>query len=218
MKSTRGAKLLRRLRHLPVGIGYYRGPRLMSALRRYWILFRNPHVELRFEGRVYLGPGFSLHAPHGGTLVVGPGVEFRRNFQLELGPGGRVVIGARTVFTRDSLLQISTSLEMGPDCVVGPSVSIFDGSHRFRDLDRPMLKQGYDFHPIRIGQGASIMSKCTVVSDIGQRAFIGANSVVTRPVPDYTLALGVPARAVEYFGPPELAPGDHARPAAQGTD
>ena len=36
-----------------------------------------------------------------------------------------------------------------------------------------------------------------------ERAVIGANSVVTRPIPPYCLAVGAPAKVVEYFGPPE---------------
>ena len=48
--------------------------------------------------------------------------------------------------------------------------------------------------------------KCTILADIGERALVAANSVVTRPVPAYCLAAGAPARTVEYFGPPELRP------------
>ena len=68
-----------------VSAGYYRGPRLMSALRKRWVLFRNPQADIRFEGPVYLGPRFSIHAPNGGSFIVGPGVEFRRGFRCELG-------------------------------------------------------------------------------------------------------------------------------------
>jgi acetyltransferase-like isoleucine patch superfamily enzyme len=50
------------------------------------------------------------------------------------------------------------------------------------------------------------MSKCTVIAGIGRRAFIGANAVVTRPIPPYTVAVGAPARPIEYFGPADDAP------------
>jgi acetyltransferase-like isoleucine patch superfamily enzyme len=50
------------------------------------------------------------------------------------------------------------------------------------------------------------LSKCTIVNSIGDGAVIGANSVVTRPIPAYCLAYGAPARVVEYFGPDELRP------------
>src|SRR5205807_3989808 len=70
------------------------GPWLMSWLRKRWVLFRNPHAHIEFRGAVYLGPGFSLDMPRGGTLIVGPGVEFRRRFRAEFGSATtRITIG-----------------------------------------------------------------------------------------------------------------------------
>ena len=74
---------------------------------------------------------------------------------------------------------------------------------RIRDPDTPMLDQGYEYRPLRIGEDATVMSKCTVFSDVGERAFVGANSVVSRPVPAHTLAVGSPARPIDNFAPPE---------------
>jgi acetyltransferase-like isoleucine patch superfamily enzyme len=71
-----------------------------------------------------------------------------------------------------------------------------------------MLEQGYDFNPLRIEDDATITTKCTIMADIGRRAFIGANAVVTKPVPPYTVAVGAPARPIEYFGPPGEAPAE----------
>jgi acetyltransferase-like isoleucine patch superfamily enzyme len=197
-----GQRIRRIARELPRAVGYYRGPRLMSWLRKRWVLLRHPHAEIRFEGQAYLGPGFSLHIPKSGAFVVGDGVEFRRGFRAEL-EGGRITIGAGTVFTYDVLIQCSTTIEIGEGCIFAQSAIILDGNHRFRDLDTPILDQGYDLAPVRIGNGAMISSKCTVMADVGERAVVGANAVVTRPVPAFTVAAGVPAREIEYFGPPE---------------
>jgi acetyltransferase-like isoleucine patch superfamily enzyme len=83
----------------------------------------------------------------------------------------------------------------------GQSTIVVDGNHRFRDLTKPMLAQGYELRPIRIGDDATITTKCTIIADVGQRAFVGANSVVTKDVPPYTVVAGVPAKVIEEFGP-----------------
>jgi acetyltransferase-like isoleucine patch superfamily enzyme len=203
---------LARLRRLPITIGYFRGPLWMSALRKRWVRFRNPHATIVFGPNTYLGPGFSLHAPFGGTFVTGRGVEFRRNFRAELGgPGARIDFGDHCVCTYDVVMQCSTSITAKDRCMFGQATLVVDGNHRYRDLDRPMLQQGYDFRPVTIDDDATITTKCTIIADVGTRAFVGANSVVTRPVPPYCVATGVPARVIEYFGPeaerpPELAP------------
>lgn len=205
--GTKARRIARKVRRLPVSVGYFRGPAIASRLRKRWVLLRNPHATITFGRGTYLGPGFSLHAPHGGTFVTGGGVEFRRGFRAELGgSGSRIDIGAGSVFTYDVIIQCGTTIEIGERCIFAQSTMIVDGSHRFRDLTRPMLHQGYDYRSITIGDDASVMSKSTVIADIGTRAFVGAGAVVTRPIPSYTVAVGVPARPVDYFGPPGAEP------------
>jgi acetyltransferase-like isoleucine patch superfamily enzyme len=194
------------LENLPLLVGYRLGPQVMSALRKRWVLLRHPHADIRFEGPVYLGPRFSLHMPDGGSFIVGHGVEFRRGFRAEVGPEGRITIGAGCVFTYDVLMQCSTVIEIGERVMFGQCTIVVDGQHRFRDLTVPMLAQGYDFRDVRIEDDVVTTSKCTIMASIGTRSFIGANAVVTRDIPPYVVAVGAPARPIDYFGPPELEP------------
>lgn len=195
-------RLARKVRYAPQTIGYGSGPRLMSALRKRWILFRHPHAQIIFEGPVHIGPGFSLHAPHDCRLVVGPNVEFRYGFRAELGHGAEIRIGANTVFTHTVLIQCSTLVDIGEDCAIGQAVFIADGNHRFRDHTRHWMEQGYDFREIHIASGVGVCTKTTVLNSIGKRCYIGANAVVSRPIPAWTVAAGAPARPLDYFGPP----------------
>lgn len=201
-----------RLRRLPRRIGYLWAPRIASALRKRWVLLRNAHATVRFGKGVYLGPGFSLDIADAGSFIVGPGVEFRRGFRAEIAGRGRIVIGAGSAFTYDVLIQCSTTVEIGERSIFGQATAIFDGNHRFRDLTRPMVDQGFDFRPIKIGDDVMIPAKCTILADVGTRAVIGSNSVVTRPIPAYSVAVGAPARVIEYFGPEEQRP-----PEAEGA-
>jgi acetyltransferase-like isoleucine patch superfamily enzyme len=196
------------LRWLPQQIGYHYAWRVGSWLRKQWILVRHPHAEVRFGRGVYLGRGFSLFIPHQGSFIVGDRVEFRRDFRAEVSGNGRVTIGDDATFTYSVLIQCSTSIEIGERCQFGQATIVIDGQHRFRDITRPMLEQGYDFRPIRIEDDATITTKCTIMADVGRRAFVGANAVVTRPVPAYTVAVGAPARPIEYFGPPGEEPAE----------
>jgi acetyltransferase-like isoleucine patch superfamily enzyme len=189
------------LRYLPAKIGYRHGPRLVSELRKRWVLLRHPQADIRFGEGCYLGPGFSLHIPGHGTFHAGERVEFRRGFRAEVEGNGRITIGDDSKFTYSVLMQCSTSIDIGERCMFGQTTIVVDGQHRFRDLTRPMLDQGYDFTPLTIEDDATITTKCTIMADVGRRAFVGANAVVTRPVPPYTVAVGAPARPIDYFGP-----------------
>ena len=195
-----------RARRKLVAFSYFRGPILASRLRMRWVLLRNPHADIQFGENTYLGPGFSLHMPFGGTFITGPGVEFRRGFRAEVGANGRIEIGAGCYLTYDVIMSCDTTINIGERCGLAQNTYVADGSHRFRDLDVPFLEQGYDYRPITIEDDAQIHSKCTIVNSIGTRSVIGANAVVSRPVPPYCLAAGVPARVIDYFGPPGFEP------------
>jgi acetyltransferase-like isoleucine patch superfamily enzyme len=194
------------LAHLPWKLRYEYAARAASRWRRFTVRATHRHADVQIDPSAYLGPRFSLMVPGPSHLRVGKGCEFRRDFYVEIHGDGLVDLGPYTTFTGSAAVQISTTLTTGSRCVFGIGTFIADGNHRFRDHRLHLLDQGYDFTPITVGDGAIVMSKCTIIAPIGKGAVIGANSVVTKPVPDYCLAVGAPARVVEYFGPPELAP------------
>lgn len=196
----------RNWRKLPWHLRYRTWAKLASRFRRMSIVLTHRHCTVEFRGPVHLGPGFTLHIPDRGTLIVGKGVDFRRNFRCEISGNGRVEIGDGSVFTAETLIQCSTSIVIGRRCGFGQSLFIADGNHRYRDWTKHLFEQGYDFRPITIEDNASILTKVTILNNIGRGAMIGAHAVVTKPVPAYCLAVGAPARVVEYFGPPEMRP------------
>lgn len=62
--------------------------------------------------------------------------------------------------------------------------------------DQPTVKTA-----VRIGKGAWIGSAAVVMADVGHHAVVAAGAVVTRPIPDATIAGGVPARVLRRREP-----------------
>ena len=189
------------LRSLPWRLRHSLLARAGSAARVQVVRATHRHCRVEFQGPVRLGPGFHLDIPGPGTLVVGPGVEFRRDFVCEISGSGRVTIGEGTSFTYGCIIQASTSVEIGRRCMFAAGVVIVDGSHRFRDPTQPVAAQGFDYRPIVIGDDVAVMAHSTVLNSIGRHSFVGANSVVSRPIPPYSLAVGSPARVIETYAP-----------------
>ena len=200
------AQLERFWQRLMRKVVYFWGPRLTSELRKRWVIFKNPHAEISFAGPCRLGPGFDLRMENGGRFIVGKYVDFRRGFLAEIGGDATVEIGDLCVFSYNSLIQCSTEIKIGDRAMFGQSSIVVDGNHRFRDISMPLGGQGYDYRTVHIANDVTTLTKCTIVESIGTKAVVGANSVVARPVPAYCLAAGVPARVLDYFGPPELSP------------
>jgi acetyltransferase-like isoleucine patch superfamily enzyme len=79
--------------------------------------------------------------------------------------------------------------------MIGEYTSIRDQDHR-TDSPGPTREAGYITAPVRIGTDAWIGRGCAVLKGvtIGDRAVIGANSIVTRDVPADEVWFGAPAR------------------------
>ena len=65
---------------------------------------------------------------------------------------------------------------------------------------RPRSKRDWTPVPTVIGTGATVGANATIVCgcDIGKHAFIGAGTVVTKPVPDHAVVYGNPGRVHGY--------------------
>jgi virginiamycin A acetyltransferase len=119
-------------------------------------------------------------------------------------------IGFGTVFSH-STAEIGRDVYVGcycclgdvileDDVLLGSQVSIMNGAgqHGIERLDIPIREQPGLWPRITIGRDTWIGDRAVVMADVGKHCVIGAGSVVTRAVPDYAIAVGVPARVVRY--------------------
>ncbi|WP_317238924.1 acyltransferase [Hymenobacter sp. 5516J-16] len=119
----------------------------------------------------------------------------------ELGPecslGQNVFVAEGVTLGRNVKVQNNVSLYAGVECAddvfIGPSV-VFTNVLNPRAAV-PRRGPGH-YQPTRLAQGVSIGANSTIVCGVilGEYAFVGAGSVVTRNVPAYALVYGNPAR------------------------
>ena len=86
------------------------------------------------------------------------------------------------------------------DVLIGSHVSIINGNrqHGIARLDIPIREQSGEWPRITIGRDTWIGDRAVVFADVGKHCVIGAGSVVTKPIPDYAIAVGNPARVIRY--------------------
>jgi acetyltransferase-like isoleucine patch superfamily enzyme len=87
---------------------------------------------------------------------------------------------------------------IGRDVLLAAGVHVPSGAniHGTGDLDVPIRDQEGTLEVVSIGEGTWVGSSAVVMADVGRHAIIGAGAVVTRAVPDYAIAGGVPARVI----------------------
>lgn len=85
--------------------------------------------------------------------------------------------------------------------LIADKVFISDCTHNYEDINRPVIQQGISIvKPVCIGEGSWIGENvCICGVNIGKHCVIGANSVVTRDIPDYSIAAGVPAKIIKKY-------------------
>ena len=154
-----------------------------------------PPVAIMNERYIHIGEG-TVIGPHI-ALSAGmtPGQEC---------PSERVVsIGDRCLIGRGTGIVGHLSIEIGHDVWTGHHVYITDQNHGYDDPDLPISRQIQLEQPVVIGDG-SWLGHGTVVlpgAHIGRHVVIGANSVVTGHIPDYSVAVGAPARVIKVHAP-----------------
>jgi acetyltransferase-like isoleucine patch superfamily enzyme len=149
-----------------------------------------------------IGRGATLVAPH--LVEVGSGVVVGEqawlNAKDDRGDGAPTLhIGDRSYIGRFVHINAWRSVTIGRDVLIADRVFISDADHRYDDVDTPIAQQGDAFvgevvlrEGCWIGIGAVILPGVT----IGRNAVVAANAVVTRSIPDRSVAAGVPARVI----------------------
>ena len=93
------------------------------------------------------------------------------------------------------------------DVLLGAAVHIPSGpaTHGIDQLDRPIRDQPGSPTVVRVGEGSWIGSNAVILADVGKHCIVAAGAVVTRPLPDYVIAAGVPARVLRSRRSPDGA-------------
>lgn len=110
-------------------------------------------------------------------------------------------IGDRCLIGRGSGIVAHFSIDIGDDVWTGHHVYITDQNHGYEDVTIPISRQSQPEQAVRIGNRSWIGHGSVILPGvtIGHHVVIGANSVVTRDIPDYSVAVGAPAKVVRRY-------------------
>jgi acetyltransferase-like isoleucine patch superfamily enzyme len=129
----------------------------------------------------------SLFIGHGSTLCKGSIIALY---------GGRVHIGRHTYIGPYTVLYGHGGIEIGDNVLIANHSTIVSSAHNYLDPARLIAHQGETFAPVTIENDVWIGSGARILAGVRlcKGSVVGANSVVTKPTPPYSVSYGVPAR------------------------
>lgn len=187
----------------------YLVPRIVSRLYTQWLVWTFPFFSI--------GKGFTVQsscelrrssAPY---IRIGDGVRLDRHVWLNVPfpPDGKdpvLLLDDGCAVGRNCIMSARNLIHVGRNTIFAPSVLLMDHDHPECSTalgSGPRITKG---GTIRIEEGCWLGFKVTVVCSegelvIGRNSVIGANTVITRSIPPFSVVAGNPAKVVKHYEP-----------------
>ncbi len=114
----------------------------------------------------------------------------------------KIVIGNRVTSTGMLTIAAMQEITIEDDVMFAMNVLVSDGMHGFENANQPYKYQKmWKIAPVLIKQGCWIGQNVVIMPGVtvGELSIIGANSVVTKSIPDRSIAIGAPARVIKTW-------------------
>lgn len=175
-----------------------KGKRFSSWIGRK-IACRNKNVHIDKSAKI--SPDCRIH-PRDGEIVIGKDCSVAANAVLQ----GNIHMGDNCSVQYNTLMigygnpgETQGLIKIGNNVRIAPNVMIISGNHVFDNPEIPICKQGMDTKPITIEDDVWVAGRVNIMAGvtIGKGSVIGAGSVVTKDIPPYSVAVGVPAKVIK---------------------
>lgn len=166
---------------------------------RLWVRwFVNPFIHKRGKGSIIRSSRSRIDVFPWNRFEIGEQTTIEDFTTINNG-AGPVLLGDRVRIGIGSVVIGPVTMKSGSG--LGQHVFVSGFNHGYTDGERNSSVQPLVKKEVVIGEDSHIGANSVVVAGvhIGKRCQIGAGSVVTKDIPDYSVAVGNPARVIKYY-------------------
>lgn len=142
----------------------------------------------------------------GGGVSIGSNTIIQYKSWIEANPltgesEAELIIGSGCSIGHFNEIYATKSIVIEDNVLTADRVYISDNLHGYENPEIPVIKQPIKQNgTVRIGEGSWLgAGACVIGANIGKHCVIGANAVVTHDIPDYSVAVGIPAKVIKKY-------------------
>lgn len=180
---------------------------LLKIIKYPFKKYRTHRINKKFckvgKGTIICKP---LRVQGGRNIHVGKDVQIKQRCWLAALPltgehEAQLIISDGAVIGDYNHIFATRSIVIEEKVLTANHVYISDNLHGFEDINTPIVEQPIkQLNNVVIGEGSWIGENvCIIGASIGKNCVIGANAVVTKDIPDYSVAVGVPAKVIKRY-------------------
>lgn len=135
-------------------------------------------------------------------IFIGDNVRINAGCWLQVhNKSGELKIGTGSIIGHSNHIYAYRSIMIGENVLTADKVYITDCLHDYEDPNTPIMFQDVKaLEKVIIGNNSWLGENVVILgASIGKNCVIGANSVVTKDIPDYSIAAGVPAKIIKKY-------------------
>ena len=169
-----------------------------------------PNINLLYPRCLTVGDDVSIEGPAYMNCLSTKGVHIGSHTSIDrncwLHCGGKLndhdhgffTLGEYSFIGCNAVIGAGGGIQVGNHVLIGQTVNLHAENHNFLNPDLSVDQQGITYQGIIIEDDVWIGSKATILDGvrIGKGAVIAAGAVVTKSIPEYAIAMGVPAKIV----------------------
>lgn len=179
--------------------------RLMSKYI-YCYLMPLRRVKLGLGRNCTVRLGKNIRSQGHGDIICGNNCHIQDNTSFCFNPidgkTPQIRIGNGSSIGKYNDFGCSRLIEIEENVITAPFVHFTDRNHCYKDIETPIMHQPTSVKgPIRVGASSWLGFGVQIMSgvSIGKHCIIAAGSIVTKDIPDYSVAGGNPARVIKKY-------------------
>lgn len=151
--------------------------------------------------------GRPLALDHKERIYIGEGTTILKNVRMQFYPvqeklTAKIKIGDGCFIAYNNSFLAGADIVLGNQVLLASNILISSENHGMNpECDIPYMDQQLETASVSIGDGAWIGERVIILPGvrIGEKAIVGAGSIVTKTVPAYSIAVGNPAKIIKKY-------------------